>query len=162
MRILAEDYQEAWKSWKRGLILKLLGKSISLRTLKNRVESLWHLEWGCDIVDLEEGFFVAHLRSRTDYLYVLENGPWIILGHYLTITKWRPFFRPTEVQILLALVWVCLPSIPLEYFSDKILMAVAKAIGRPVNIDSTTSVADRGKYTGICVEVDLAKPLVPS
>lgn len=41
-------------------------------------------------------------------------------------------------------------------------MAVAKAIGRPVEIDSTTSVADRGKYTRICVEVDLAKPLVPS
>lgn len=97
MRIPAEDYQEAWKFWKRGLILKLLGKSISLQALKNRVESLWHLEWGCDIVDLEEGFFVAHLRSRTDYLYVLENGPWIILGHYLTITKWRPFFRPTKV-----------------------------------------------------------------
>lgn len=56
---LAEDYQEAWKPWKRRLILKLLGKSISLRALKNRVESLWNLQWGCDIVDLEEGFFCS-------------------------------------------------------------------------------------------------------
>lgn len=72
IRILAEDYQEAWK---RGLILKLLGKSISLRALKNRVESLWNLQWGCDIVDLEEGFFVARFRSHEDYFKVLENCP---------------------------------------------------------------------------------------
>lgn len=61
MRIPEKDYQKTWKPWKRGLILKLLGKSISLRTLKSRVEPLWHLEWGCDIVDLEEGFFVTRL-----------------------------------------------------------------------------------------------------
>lgn len=162
VHIPVEDYQEAWKPWKRGLIIKLLGKTISLRTLKHRVESLWHLQWGCDIVDLEEGYFVARFRSRDDYLKVLENGPWIILGHYLTITKWRPFFRPKEVEILSALIWVRLPGIPLECFTEKILMAVAKSIGRPVRVDGTTREAERGKYAKICVEVDLARPLVPS
>lgn len=71
-------------------------------------------------------------------------------------------FRPTEVQILSTFVWVHLPAIPLECFTDKILRIVAKYIGRPVKEDSTTIVADRGKYARICVEVDLAKPLVPS
>lgn len=49
------------------------------------------------------------------------------------------------------LVWVRFPSIPIEYFDEDFLMKIAKQIGRPVKMDTTTR---------ICVEVDLSKPLL--
>lgn len=70
-----EIYKEALIPWKRVVFLKLLGKNISLKVLKSRLESLWNLRWGCELVDLEGGFFVARFRCPEDYRYVLENGP---------------------------------------------------------------------------------------
>lgn len=41
-------YKEALVPWKRALFLKLMGKSISMKVLKSRVESLWNL---CGVVN---------------------------------------------------------------------------------------------------------------
>lgn len=92
VHIPLEVYKEAWKPWKRGVYLKLLGKNVSLKVMRARLDSLWHLQWGCELANLEESFFVARFRSQEDYRYVLDNGPWLILGHYLTVTKWKSFF----------------------------------------------------------------------
>lgn len=89
-----EECQELWKPWKKALILKLLGKSVSFRVLEQRTKDLWQLEWGCELIDLEKGFYVARFFSDADYTRVLEGGPWVITGHYLTVTKWKPNFRP--------------------------------------------------------------------
>lgn len=106
-----ETYKEAWKPWKQALFLLLLGKTDSLKVLKGRLDSLWNLQWSCEGVDLVEGFLVVRFRSREDYKYVLENGPWIILGHYLAVFKWRPFFNPATETLLSTMVWILLPKI---------------------------------------------------
>lgn len=33
-------------------------------------------------------------------------------------------------------------------------------MGKPIKVDSNTSLGTRGKFAGICVEVDLSKPLL--
>lgn len=37
---------------------------------------------------------------------------------------------------------------------------VGKLVGKPIKVDSNTSLGTRGKFAGICVEVDLSKPLL--
>ena len=39
-------------------------------------------------------------------------------------------------------------------------MKLGSKIGNSVQIDSTTSMASRGHFARLCVEVDLTKPLV--
>lgn len=56
-------YKDALVPWKGALFFKLLGKSISLKVLKSRVESLWNLQWDCELVDLEGGFFCCPLSE---------------------------------------------------------------------------------------------------
>ncbi|KAI5670591.1 hypothetical protein M9H77_10955 [Catharanthus roseus] len=36
---------------------------------------------------------------------VLEDGPWIVLVHYLSISKWRPNFRPSNKEVDSTAVW---------------------------------------------------------
>lgn len=84
------------------------------------------------------------------------------MGHYLTISKWRPFFRPDENEILSTLVWVRFPALPVECFKENLLLAISNTIGKTVNVDLTTHDAAHGKYARACVEINLAKPLLPS
>lgn len=50
---------------------------------------MWNLDKGHELNDLECGFFVVRFFSKADYLHVLEGGPWIRMGHYLSVIKWR-------------------------------------------------------------------------
>lgn len=57
-------------------------------------------------------------------------------------------------------VWIHFPECPLEYVNDNLLMEAAKLVGKPLKIDTTTTMATKARFARICVEVDLWKPLV--
>lgn len=134
---------------------------MSYKVLEQRTKDLWKLEWGCELIDLEKGFYVARFYSEADYNRVLEEGPWIIMGHYLTVMKWKPNFRPSLVKITSNLVWIRLPKVPLEFFNDTSLRRVGNSFGRVVKIDQTTVGSARGRFARIFVELDLSTPLIP-
>lgn len=96
--------------------------------------------------------------SKEDYYRVLENGPWILLGHYLFVSKWRPNFRPFLEEISSTLVWILLAELSVEFFNDELLMRVGNKVEKVVRVDDTTILATRGRYTRVCVEVNLKEP----
>lgn len=53
---------------------------------------------------------------------MLGGGPWIILGDYMTVRKWRPNFRPSLEKITSTLILVCLPKLPIECFNENLLI----------------------------------------
>lgn len=83
------------------------------------------------------------------------------MDHYLIVKEWSPNFDPLEDKEEKLLVWVRLPGIPIEYFHSGFLEKVAEKIGRLVCINEATCVVAKGKYTRMCVEVDITKPLLP-
>lgn len=46
-----------------------------------------------------KGLLFYAVLSKKDYYHVREKGPWIILGYYLTVSKWHPNFRPSTEAI---------------------------------------------------------------
>lgn len=161
VEIPKDKYMSLFSPWRGALILKLLGKTVSLRVLQQRTSTLWGLQWGYELIDMEHGFFLARFFTREDYLRVLEGGPWIVMGHYLTVTKWRPNFRPSTETISSTLVWVRFPELPIELFDEEVLSYMGDAIGKTIKVDDTTVAVSRGRYARVCVEIDLNAPLVP-
>ncbi|XP_042487307.1 uncharacterized protein LOC122067525 [Macadamia integrifolia] len=53
------------------------------------------------------------------------------------------------------MVWIRLPDLPLEYWHEKILLTLAKAVGRPMAIDKHTRAVLMGGYARIQVEVEV-------
>lgn len=106
-------------------------------------------------------FFVVRFRSSDDYRYVLENGPCIILGHYLTVFKWRPFFDPLAADIPSTMIWIRFPNVPIECLNQNILLALGNSVGKAIRVDTTSKEAIRGRYARVCVELQLDKPLTP-
>lgn len=157
-----EEYRALWQPWRWALILKVLGRSLNFKMVEQRIRQLWSLELGCELIDMAKGFIIARFYSKKDYLTVLEGGPWMVLGSYLTISKWQPNFTPNDSIGSTTLVWVRILDIPIEMFKDRVLMRMRNTIGKAVRVDTTSTDVIRGNFARICVEVDLSKPLIPT
>lgn len=113
-------------------------------------------------MDIDKGFVVVQFYSQEDYYKVLNGGRWMVLGYFLTITKWRPNFSPSQNTITTTMVWLRLPKLPLEMFEEKTLMWMGNSVGKALKVDICTSTTARGRSAKLCVEVDLDKPLKPN
>ncbi|KAJ8765112.1 hypothetical protein K2173_010598 [Erythroxylum novogranatense] len=84
----------------------------------------------------------------------------MIQGHYLTVRQWSPDFRPSTSTMDKILAWVRFPELLVMYYDDNVLRVLASGVGFPFRVDVHTSLATRGQFARVCVEIDLAKPLV--
>lgn len=158
--VTKEEKERLRRPWRRSLILKVLGRKVSYSYLLQRLQTMWKTEAGFDLIALDQDYFLAKFESQRDYEFAKFEGPWIILGHYLTVQEWRPNFHPHKNELSKLLVWARFPAIPIEYFEEEFLVKIGKQIGRPVKVDTTTSLVSIGKFARICIEVDLSKPLL--
>ncbi|KAL4285777.1 hypothetical protein AHAS_Ahas19G0020100 [Arachis hypogaea] len=152
--------KEICKEWWESIIVKLLGRRISLLALKRRLETMWGKNGSIDVIDLGNDFFLVKFYNMEDLDFALMEGPWKILDHYLTIRWWKPEFNPLTATIDTLATWIRLPGLAIEYYNRTILEKIGNIVGRTMKIDMTTENISRGKYARICVEIDLSKPLV--
>ncbi|KAJ4835184.1 hypothetical protein Tsubulata_024993 [Turnera subulata] len=136
-----------------------MGQEIGYRTLCSRLPSLWNLKQSVRMVDLENNFYFVRFQSRYDYLWALTDGPWIVLGHYLTVEPWKPQFNPASHKVSSIVAWVQIPGLSCEYYDRRLLQVVCNELGCLVRLDHNTKEALRGRYARVAVELDLMKPL---
>lgn len=84
------------------------------------------------------------------------------MGHYLSVSRWRPNFRPSLETVSKTLIWVLFSDLPLELFNEEIVSMMGDSIGQTICIDNTTMSAIRDRYARACVEVDLGDLLLPT
>lgn len=82
--------QQLAKPRMNAVVVKLLGRSIGYEALCNRLEALWGGSQGFSVIDLENNFYLVWFRNESDAHHTLTQGPWTILGHYLTVQQWSP------------------------------------------------------------------------
>lgn len=83
--ITAEERKKLCRPWRKAIIIKLLGRRIRYKFLYGRHAKLWNLFENFEVIDLQNEFFLVRLYEISDYEHVLYDGPWMILGHYLTV-----------------------------------------------------------------------------
>ncbi|CAN1788861.1 hypothetical protein LINPERHAP1_LOCUS18231 [Linum perenne] len=128
--------------------------------MNNRIQNLWAVRGQVRITDMGAGFFTARFDSSEDYRRALMEGPWKIGEHYIVPRLWQEGFDPCTDTLSHTLVWVRLPGLPLEFFTETFLRRIGDKIGQLVRIDPTTLAMERGNYARICVRVDLSKKLL--
>lgn len=103
--------------------------------------------------------FLKVLALQSRFLQI-KDGPWFINGHFLTMWRWEPNFKPSQAQFTAVAVRVRIEELPLEYYAPLALKKIEKAIGPLLPIDTYTVTAERGQYTRLCVQVNFHQPLV--
>lgn len=151
--------QQLAKPWMNAVVVKLLGRSIGYEALCNRLEALWGGSQGFSVIDLENNFYLVWFRNESDAHHALTQGPWTILGHYLTVQQWNPQFDSTNDKIDSIVAWIRLPGMPLHYYHKRVIRMLGQIIGKVIKIDYNTESATRGKFARIAVQVSLDKPL---
>ncbi|XP_061374680.1 uncharacterized protein LOC133316898 [Gastrolobium bilobum] len=161
---------EQCRRWRKALIVKLVGKMIGARMLWNRLHRLWNLEGEYKVLDLENDHYMVEFEKTQDYVFVQQQGPWVVADHYLIVQRWRPNFDPYDDKVKKLAVWIRIPGVPREFYTHKDLWRMGNMVGRTLRIDESSlrisgqgqleEITDRGRFACICVEVDLSKSLL--
>lgn len=85
--------------WKQCMIVKVLGKNISIAALSRRLRELWKPQGAMHVMDLPRHFFMVRFESEEEYLMALTGGPWRVFGNYLMVQAWSPSFDPLKDDI---------------------------------------------------------------
>ncbi|CAN0917044.1 hypothetical protein LINGRAHAP2_LOCUS30064 [Linum grandiflorum] len=107
------------------------------------------------MVDLESKVFLATFDDSSDYFQALSGGPWMILGHYLTVFAWDAQFRISDALPQKMVVWIRFPRLPYQYYNQDVLEGLGNLVGKYVRVDNRTHSSARGKFARIAVEIDL-------
>ncbi|KAG8391521.1 hypothetical protein BUALT_Bualt01G0196300 [Buddleja alternifolia] len=91
---------------------------------------MWQIKDKLEPMDLGNGYYIVRFYTKEEYDHVLQGGPWIIMGHYLTVQKWKPYFRPATETINSTLVWIRFPELPVELFHPDVLKSLGSLIGK--------------------------------
>ncbi|XP_057432231.1 uncharacterized protein LOC130724985 [Lotus japonicus] len=146
--------------WKNALVISLLGKKLGYRLMKNKLMSLWRLSGECDLIDVDNGFYIVKFDREVDRDKVIGGGPWMIFDHYLAVSTWSPEFISPAARVKKTLAWIRIPGLNVAFFNESYLLSAARVIGKPVKLDRSTLRAERGRFARICVELDLNKPVI--
>ncbi|PNX72551.1 hypothetical protein L195_g028444, partial [Trifolium pratense] len=146
--------------WKDALVVKLLGKRLGYNTMKAKLENVWKLTGGFELMDVGYSYYMVKFDGEEDKNKVINGGPWMIYDHYLAVSLWSPKFNAATATIDKTMVWIRIPSLNLVYYDESVLWAVASMVGNPVKVDLHTLRVARGKFARMCIEVDLTKPVV--
>lgn len=112
------------------------------------------------MVDLVNDYFVVKFNLEEDLHFVLTGGPWIVAD------RCRPVFGdaemgfcPTSATITRMVAWIHVSAIQLECFGICALKKIVNLLSKLLKIDALTIAQHRGKFTRLCVKLDLSKPL---
>lgn len=145
--------------WKQCMVVKVLGRNISIAAMSRKLREMWQPKGAMYVMDLPRQFFMIRFEREEEYMAALTGGPWRAFGSYLTAQAWSPEFDPMKDDIVTTPVWVRLSNIPVNFYHRSILMGIARGLGKPVKVDLTTLNFERARFARVCVEVNLMKPL---
>lgn len=140
------------------VVVKVLGRFVRYTALYTKISALWKPSSGFRLIELDEGCFLVKLFSNDDYQNALLGGPWVVMGHYLTVHPWEPTISPQNLEIENVYGWVRLPSLPYHYYHKSVLRAVGDLIGDVQKIDYNTSDGTKARFARLAVKINLTKP----
>ncbi|XP_061354924.1 uncharacterized protein LOC133299477 [Gastrolobium bilobum] len=129
---------EECKRLKMPLIVKLMGKKLGARFLWNKLHKLLNLEVEYRVLDLENDHYMVDFEKVQDYLFIQQQGPWIIADHYLIVQRWRPNFDPFDDRVRKLVVWIRIPGVPRKFYTYKDLWRMGNMVGRTLRIDESS------------------------
>ncbi|GAU39341.1 hypothetical protein TSUD_60920 [Trifolium subterraneum] len=74
--------------WKDALVVKLLGKNLGYNIMKNKLENVWKLMGGIELMDVGTAFYMVKFDEGDDKNKVINGGPWMIYDHYVASVLW--------------------------------------------------------------------------
>ncbi|KAE9449285.1 hypothetical protein C3L33_18815, partial [Rhododendron williamsianum] len=154
------DLDRIRKPWSTSIIIRVIGRSFGHEYLLSKLQTLWKPSENLTCLELGDHFVLVRFHSQGDMTKVLNEGPWFIGPHYITIRKWEPEFDTSKAKISTSVIWVRLPGLPIEFYDKEMLLKIGTKIGKPLKIDFRTENNEKVRFARLCVQVDLSSSLI--
>jgi len=145
-----------------ALIGKFLGFWSTEKALHGWIASKWKPKGQVTLQLGPKGFFTATFNCLEDKTRVFEGGPYFFNSLGLYLREWKERFNPDKEDFSWALVWICLYSLPLEYWNEETLMDIGNSLGAFIKVAEETKNQRYTSYARICVQMHLTKALANS
>lgn len=152
-------YLEGCDIWRFSLIGRLDLKGVNFQDVKDNLEHQWQLGQGrVQFVPMNRVFFIIKLQSQADKDKLLNAEAWFFDHQKLNLIEWFPGFDTDKQRTSHASVWVKFPGLPVEFWIEKTLLAMAKSLGTPIVVDRRTLAHEYGHFTPVLVDINFVEP----
>lgn len=103
------------------------------------------------------GYYYLQFRMAADKEHIWATGSWKIHTSRLFLQQWVPFFKPTRQVPLVVKTWIRLVRLSSEHITPDIIFSLAKAISKPIWLDTTALDIVNGVQVQVLMELELAK-----
>ena len=147
---------EGVSMWKGCLVGQFFDKRLPIHVVRETVDKLWGQHEMPEISTTDNGLYLFRFRDMVARDWVMENGPWYIVGRSIILRVWQPGMEMLNIQLTSLPIWVKFYNIPLEYWTNTCLGCIASAVWKPLHMDSLIENRTRLSFARICIEVDLS------
>jgi hypothetical protein len=142
-----------------ALIGKFLGLWPSERDLAHWIKAWWNPKGDYELQLRSKGFFTIIFYNLEDKYHIFEGGPYFYNSTRLYLCFWTEHFYPKKENFSYAPVWICLYSLPQEFWLEEILSGIHNTLGKHVKSSEATKQRKYTSYARICVYMDISKAL---
>lgn len=136
----------------------MLGESGSLKTILSK-SKLAMPSGEIKSLDMASSFTLTKFANEIDCNHVFFDQPWFVKVQTSNLQRWRRDFDPFKESTKWVGIWVHLPGLPVELWSESIRKKLLKQIERVIKIVIDLEEVSKGHFAKMCVEVDITKPL---
>jgi hypothetical protein len=136
-----------------------IGKRIAFPVVEYFVRNNWAKHGLKRVMMNDNGFFFFKFDSQAGLDAILEEGPWMIKNSPIILKKWTMDTSLKKEELTRIPIWVKLHDVPLQVFSEDGISIIATHLGKPIMLDSYTSVMcidswGRSSFARCLIEID--------
>ncbi|KAL0292598.1 UNVERIFIED_CONTAM: hypothetical protein Sradi_6983200 [Sesamum radiatum] len=144
--------EQGSKRWQATAVGYVLGKKPYFPQLEAYVRMNW---MGLEFVSAtSNGFYFFQFKTVAYMEEIIEGGPWLFQGQPIVLQCWEPGMSLRRQKHTKIPVWIRLKHLPVEYWTDEGLSAVASGVGIPLYSDKITKSCSRLDYARVCILLD--------
>ncbi|KAL0295049.1 UNVERIFIED_CONTAM: hypothetical protein Sradi_6854700 [Sesamum radiatum] len=148
----ASMVEQGAKRWQSTAVGYFLGRRPYFPHLEGFARSNWK---GLQHVSATaNGFYFFQFKTVAFMEEVIEDGPWLFQGQPVVLQPWEQGLSLRRQKHLQVPVWIRIRHLPMEYWTEDGLSAVASGVGVPLYADKITKLCLRLDYARVCVMLD--------
>ncbi|XVE53616.1 hypothetical protein DITRI_Ditri03aG0017000 [Diplodiscus trichospermus] len=144
-----------------GVRVIWVDRMLNRRRVLGILKSIWLERIAPYIKEMGINKYAISFEKEEDLEKVIEEGPWLVMGHYFNLKRWKTRIEIDELDLEVGHFWIQIHNLPLEMLTEANGEIIGKCLGEVIRVEN--SIEKRGLckgYLRIRITIKMEKPLV--
>lgn len=145
---------KAKKQWDNAIVVYVVGPKPYYPYFKDYILRVWKPDDDFSIYSKENGFYVIKFNNKKDRDKILEGGPYFYNKKLMTMKRWSLGMQLNKELLHTIPIWIPLPNLPLDYWTEEGISRIASVLGTPIRLDKVTESIIKIAYARVLIEIN--------